>query len=105
MFYAGVLKEMAQDTMQLYRFTDEFGYLIQYLNDDREFAKFLNSSDIPREFKYRIVDTTFKGKVNTEIISFFKLLIEENIHSNITEIYYLVKNDSMSEYLVPDRYH
>ncbi len=95
MFYAGILKEMAQDTMQLSRFRDEFGYVIQYMNKNREFVRFLNSTDISRELKYQCVESTFDGKVNNQIINFFKLLIEENIHSNINEIYFIIQNDSV----------
>ena len=48
------------------------------LDSEPEYVELLHSPSIPREEKLTIIETAFGGKINEHIVSFLKLLCENN---------------------------
>ena len=86
--YTYIFSELLSDSEDKSKAIDELGVLASRLNRDTKLMDFLSSSEIPQNEKSDYIEKKF-SKIYSfkEVINFLKLLVSNNRHTDIKEIY------------------
>ncbi|MDY6967608.1 MAG: ATP synthase F1 subunit delta [Spirochaetota bacterium] len=90
--YAGALLEIGLEKDTLDQIEEELDFIKSIVLEDEELSLFFNSPGIPKYIKKDFVDKAFSENLSDNIISFLKVIIDNNRQSLISEI-----NDALIE--------
>lgn len=76
--YATALFEVGVEDNLLDAFVEEFGAIIQIMNENNEFFNALKTPLIPKADKRELVENIFKGKIDGQLLNFMKVLIDKD---------------------------
>jgi len=84
--YASALFDLALEYSKLDVFEDEIKFVLDVLNDDKEFLNVLNHPQVSGEDKLGILEKTFKGKISDEILGLFAVALKKNREAQIVNM-------------------
>lgn len=86
--YTYIFSELLKDSEDKSKAINELGVLVDRLDRDSKLMNFLSSNEIPQDEKSEYIDKKF-SKIYSfkEVINFLKLLVSNNRHTEIKEIY------------------
>ena len=84
--YGDALFELAIEENRVDVFYDEVRFLIQVLDENRDFMAMMTHPQIPQDEKLQTVDTIFKGKISDEIIGLMRMIVEKGHFSEIKSV-------------------
>ena len=92
--YTFMFLELLKDHEEKNKAINELGVLVDRLSRDTKLMSFLSSSDVTDDEKSNYIEKKF-SKIYTfkEVIHFLKLLVSNNRHKDIKEIYQLLKTN------------
>lgn len=95
--YGDALFELAVEENKTSLFLEEVSAVLQILEENKEFDRFMNHPKIPKEEKLQVVENVFKDKIAKELLGFLVTIIEKDRYSEITAILLYVV-DRIKEY-------
>lgn len=75
--YGSALYDLAAETNTLDEILEQMKVISGALRENPDFIKVLDAPMIPKEDKLKVVDDTFKDKVNVYLLNFMKILVEK----------------------------
>lgn len=95
--YGEALFELAVEEDKTGLFLEEVKGLLEVINDNPEFSRFMNHPKISKEEKISFVETVFGGKIDRQLLGFIVTIVEKDRYSEIEGILNYVV-DSIKEY-------
>ncbi len=95
--YGDALFELAVEENKTGLFLEEVSAVLQVLEENKEFDRFMNHPKIPKEEKLQVVENVFKDKISKELLGFLVTIIEKDRYTEITSILVYVI-DRIKEY-------
>ena len=75
--YGQAMYDLARDEGKSQQILAELSVLDQSLRAEPEFLQLLSSPNIPKEERVQILDSSFRGKIDTYVLNFLKVLTEK----------------------------
>ena len=75
--YGQAMYDLARDEGKSQQILAELSVLDQSLSAEPEFIQLLSSPNIPKEERVRILDDSFRGKIDPYVLNFLKILTEK----------------------------
>ena len=75
--YGQAMYDLARDEGKSQQILAELSALDQSLRAEPEFLQLLSSPNIPKEERVQILDSSFRGKIDTYVLNFLKVLTEK----------------------------
>ena len=75
--YGQAMYDLARDEGKSQQILAELSALDQSLSAEPEFLQLLSAPNIPKEERVRILDNSFRGKIDPYVLNFLKLLTEK----------------------------
>ena len=75
--YGQAMYDLARDEGKSQQILAELSALDQSLSNEPDFIQLLSSPNIPKEERVRILDDSFRGKIDPYVLNFLKLLTEK----------------------------
>ena len=92
--YTFMFLELLKDHEEKNKAINELGVLVDRLSRDTKLMSFLSSSDVTDDEKSNYIEKKFSNIYTfKEVIHFLKLLVSNNRHKDIKEIYQLLKTN------------
>ncbi len=85
--YGDALFELSMEQDKVDVFYDEVRFLIEVLDENKDFMAMMTHPQIPQEEKLKTVDTIFKGKISDEIIGLMRMIVEKGHFSDIRAVF------------------
>ncbi len=85
--YAGALLEIGKEQNILDQVAEELKFIIDLLKEDADFLHYMKAPGFTKESKKSLIDKVFKNQLSDIIINFFSVLIDNDRHSIIEEVY------------------
>ena len=95
--YGDALFELAVEEDRVDVFYDEVRFLLQVLDENKDFMAMMTHPQIPQEEKLKTVDAIFKGKISDEMIGLMRMIVEKGHFSDIKRVF-LYFSDRVKEY-------
>jgi F-type H+-transporting ATPase subunit delta len=74
--YGDALYELARDEGLSEEILGELTMAAQLMNENPQYPELLSLPSVPKEERCQILDSSFKGRVHTYLLSFMKILVE-----------------------------
>ncbi len=84
--YSTALFDICVEENKVDEFMNEMAFINEVLNSNKDFFEILKTPRININEKKKIIDETFGGKINKEIVNFIKILVEKRRINHILEI-------------------
>lgn len=84
--YGKALFELAVEEKKIPVFVEEIQAILKILEENQEFLSLMNHPKILKEEKIQVMETVFKGRVQEELVSFFRLIIMKDRYGEIQSI-------------------
>lgn len=84
--YANALFDLALESSKMDVFEDEAKFILDTMENDKEFLTVLNHPQISGEKKFSILESAFKGKISDEIMGLFSVAFRKNRESQIVDM-------------------
>jgi F-type H+-transporting ATPase subunit delta len=84
--YASSLFEVAQEHEIIEDIFDELSFISDKFKEDERFYQFFTSAKVGKEEQKKVIENIYDGKINDELLSFLKILIDKNRTSSIFKI-------------------
>ena len=75
--YGQAMYDLARDEGKSQQILAELSALDQSLSNEPDFIQLLSSPNIPKEERVRILDDSFRGKIDPYVLNFLKILTEK----------------------------
>ena len=75
--YGQAMYDLARDEGKSQQILAELSALDQCLSNEQDFIQLLSSPNIPKEERVRILDDSFRGKIDPYVLNFLKILTEK----------------------------
>ena len=75
--YGQAMYDLARDEGKSQQILAELSALDQCLSNEPDFIQLLSSPNIPKEERVQILDSSFRGKIDTYVLNFLKVLTEK----------------------------
>jgi F-type H+-transporting ATPase subunit delta len=85
--YSSALFELALETDMIDKILVEYEFVKNSIDNNPDFYEILISPKIAIEEKKKIVETTYGAHISTELINFFKILMDKKRSQVIREVY------------------
>ncbi|MBQ7943524.1 MAG: ATP synthase F1 subunit delta [Lachnospiraceae bacterium] len=95
--YGDALFELAVEENKTGLFLEEVSAVLQIIEENKEFERFMNHPKIPKEEKLGVVENVFKDKLSRELLGFLITIIEKDRYTEIQSILSYVV-DRIKEY-------
>ncbi len=84
--YGEALFELAVEEKKIPVFVEEIQAILKILEENQEFLSLMNHPKILKEEKIQVMETVFKGRVQEELVGFFRLIIMKDRYGEIQSI-------------------
>jgi F-type H+-transporting ATPase subunit delta len=84
--YASSLFEVAQEHEIIEDIFDVLSFISDKFKEDERFYQFFTSAKVGKEEQKKVIENIYDGKINDELLSFLKILIDKNRTSSIFKI-------------------
>lgn len=95
--YGEALFELAVEENKTGLFLEEVSAVLEILEENKEFERFMNHPKIPKEEKLQVVKNIFMDKISKELLGFLVTIIEKDRYTEIQSIMLYVV-DRIKEY-------
>ena len=75
--YGQAMYDLARDEGKSQQILAELSALDQCLSNEQDFIQLLSTPNIPKEERVRILDDSFRGKIDPYVLNFLKILTEK----------------------------
>ncbi|MBQ7065517.1 MAG: ATP synthase F1 subunit delta [Lachnospiraceae bacterium] len=84
--YGEALFELAVEENKVSVLVDEIQNILQVLKDNPEFLSLMTHPKILKEEKVKVMEEVFKGRIQKELVGFFRLIITKDRYGEIDSI-------------------
>lgn len=84
--YGEALFELAVEEGKVSVLVEEIQAILKVLEENQEFLALMNHPKILKEEKIKVMEEVFKGRVQEELVSFFRLIIMKDRYGEIQSI-------------------